>query len=166
MTGLQASDLVKPKAKRRETKERPSTFRSPKQQQHLPSTQTTIAAAAVDQSPVVYGQATDQVYLDQTSTSNGTAAGGGGSFQGGGNAGGGNDMSGTTVTLPHFSQVWSGQEVYNQQLLAQINMAAAAADQSMYTANQATMDTNTGALLTIEPDDRIQMAALYRLVVY
>lgn len=170
MTGLQASDLVRPKAKKKESKDKAQTPARPTKPQapqygttesgssgiSTMSDQTTEALAANVTSAGTFNGSTGDATLQ--------AAG----FQtmgvGGEECGGGVGLGSALGTLPHFSQVWAGQDVYaNPQLLAQMGMTTG---QTIY-ANQTMSDSlNASGLITIQPQDVNQndgqMAAMYR----
>lgn len=162
MTGLQASDLSKPKAKKKDSREKPQTPLRPTKPQAMPfvmSEQTSVAVAASERASEPLATT-----VAVPGGMNGAALRTTG-FQ---TVGVGDECSGVGTNLsalPHFSQVWSGQEVYaNQQLLAQMGFTPG---QTIFTNQTAGEAANASGLITIQSQDvnqneGPQVTALYR----
>lgn len=166
VTGLQASDLSKPKAKKKDTRDKPQTPLHPTKPQvmsFLTTEQTsgTVAAGGHSAEPLATTVAAVPGGM------NGAALRATGGFQTVGGVGEDCSSLGTNLStcLPHFSQVWSGQEVYaNQQLLAQMGFTPG---QTIFTNQTMGEAANTSGLITIQSQDvnqneGPQVTALYR----
>lgn len=164
LTGLQASDLSKPKAKKKDARDKPQTPLRPTKPQVMPFATVEQTSGAV----VAAGEHASAPLASTVAMPGGGMNGASLRATGFQAVGVGEDCSslGTNLsTLPHFSQVWSGQEVYaNQQLLAQMGFTPG---QTIFTSQTMGDATNTSGFITIQSQDvnqneGPQVTALYR----
>lgn len=162
LTGLQTSDLPKPKAKRKDVRDRPaqSLLRPPVPQVMPFVAVEPTAAGAVPPSCDQTAEATAAAVSAGTNGSASDALRAAG-FQTVAMSGDCSGLGTGLASLPHFSQVWAGQEMFaNQQLLAQIGMAAG---QAVYVGETA----DAPGVITMQSQDANQnegpqVTSLYR----
>lgn len=166
LTGLQTSDLPKPKAKRKDVRDRSLSLLRPTVPQVMPFGAVEPTASAV---PLSCEQTAEPLAtaaaVSAGANSNASDPLHATGFQTVAMSGDCSGLGTSLRSLPHFSQVWTGQEVFaNQQLLAQIGMATG---QAVYAGQRVGEATDTPGLIAMQSQDAnqnegTQVTSVYR----